>query len=135
MVLSGPPLGKLGLKEIFLYILTSYKKHKIYRFIAEINDRYVSVVYPPKVALTCLFIVVIKCISSLKKLFLHLLKLLEPPILLKKVYLTSALFLVFRLFLVLQNIFVLSLSGFVCKGVKQHHNRIPLHCVVRSKNH
>ena len=29
--------------------MTSYKEHEMYRFIDEINDYYVSVVYPPKV--------------------------------------------------------------------------------------
>ena len=74
------------LKEIFLHILTSYKKHEMYGFIAEVNDCYVSVVYPPKVVRTCSFVVVTKCISSLKKLFLHLLESLEPPILLDKAH-------------------------------------------------
>ena len=81
------------LKEIFLHILTSYKEHEMYGFIVEINDCYVSVVYPPKVFLTCSFIVVTKCISSLKKLFLHLLELLELPILLEKVDIAPTYFL------------------------------------------
>ena len=61
------------LKEIFLHILTSYKEHEMYGFIAEINNCYLSVVYTPKVVPTCSFAVVTKCISSLKKLFLLLL--------------------------------------------------------------
>ena len=38
----------------------------MYGFIAEIND-----CYPPKIVSTCSFLMVTKCISSLKKLFLH----------------------------------------------------------------
>ena len=65
----------------------------MYGLIAEINDCYVSVVYPPKVVPTCSFVEVTKCISSLKKLFLHLLVSLEPPILLEKAHITLAYFL------------------------------------------
>ena len=80
----------------------------MYGFIAEINDCYVSV-YPPKVVPTCSFVVVTKCISSLKKLFLHLFELLEAPILLEKVHKTPAY--LFKLFPVLQSSFAKELSS------------------------
>ena len=66
---------------------------EMYGFIAEINDCYLAGVYSPKVVPTCLFVVAIKRISSLKKLFLRLLESLEPPILLQKVHITPAYFL------------------------------------------
>ena len=90
----------------------------MHTFIAEINDCYVSVVYPPNVVPTCSFAVVTKCISSLKKLFLHLLESLEPPILLEKVHITPA-YLFFKLSPILQSIFVFSQSGFACKGLSR----------------
>ena len=95
----------------------------MYGFVAKIKNCYVSGVYPPKVIPTCSFAV------AKKKLFLRLLESLEPPILIEKVHI------IITLVPSIENIFVFSQSGFVCKGVKQHHNRIALHYVIRSRNH